>query len=206
MKTSGQNTEQAILAAAEAEFLERGYEGAKMLSIARRAGVAHSMLHYYYRSKANLFQAVFAHNMQALLSVVGESFPPGLGFVEALDWIRGARDRYLLGSDSRMPYFLFTEILSKPEQRNLLLQLFDGEQFPLLRQFKGMLAAEVERGSIRPVSFADFVYLVLLLDASSLAAIALCQEAGSLDGEPLNRLLDGYRSRNRQLLLEVLRP
>ena len=43
MKTNEQNTEQVILEAAEAEFLEKGYDGAKMLSIARRAGVAHSM-------------------------------------------------------------------------------------------------------------------------------------------------------------------
>ena len=46
MKENEQNKEQTILEAAEAEFLEKGYDGAKMLSIARRAGVAHSMLHY----------------------------------------------------------------------------------------------------------------------------------------------------------------
>ena len=54
MKTNEQNTEQVILEAAEAEFLEKGYDGAKMLSIARRAGVAHSMLHYSLCSKACL--------------------------------------------------------------------------------------------------------------------------------------------------------
>ena len=32
MKTNEQNTEQVILEAAEAEFLEKGYDGAKMLA------------------------------------------------------------------------------------------------------------------------------------------------------------------------------
>ena len=54
MKDREQNTEQIILEAAEAEFLEKGYSNAKMMAIAQRAGVAHSMLHYYFRSKENL--------------------------------------------------------------------------------------------------------------------------------------------------------
>ena len=206
MKNNGLNTEKAILEAAEAEFLERGYEGAKMLSIARRAGVAHSMLHYYYRSKENLFQAVFRRNMQVMMSLIGESLPPGLSFVEVLGRIREARDNYLLGSGFRMPYFLLTEILSKPGQRDLLLQLFDGEQFPLLQRLKAMLAAEVEKGAVRPVRFTDFIYLLLSFDASSLTAIALCQEAGALGSEAIGRLLSSYREHNMQLLLEALRP
>ncbi|MDR2121215.1 MAG: TetR/AcrR family transcriptional regulator, partial [Tannerella sp.] len=44
------NTEQIILEAAEAEFFETGYAGAKTVSIARRAGISHSMLHYYFRT------------------------------------------------------------------------------------------------------------------------------------------------------------
>ncbi|MDR2815973.1 MAG: TetR/AcrR family transcriptional regulator, partial [Proteiniphilum sp.] len=38
-------SEQIILEAAEAEFLEKGYGNAKMMAIARRANVSHSMLH-----------------------------------------------------------------------------------------------------------------------------------------------------------------
>ena len=53
------NTEQIILEAAEAEFLEKGYGNAKTVAIAQRAGVSHSMLHYYYRTKEQLFQKIF---------------------------------------------------------------------------------------------------------------------------------------------------
>jgi len=45
------STEQIILEAAEAEFLEKGYGNAKTVAIAKRAGVSHSMLHYYFRTK-----------------------------------------------------------------------------------------------------------------------------------------------------------
>jgi AcrR family transcriptional regulator len=49
------NTEQIILEAAEAEFLEKGYDSAKTVAIAKRAGVSHSTLHYYFRTKNNCF-------------------------------------------------------------------------------------------------------------------------------------------------------
>jgi AcrR family transcriptional regulator len=52
------STEQKILAAARREFSERGIDGARMQAIADRAGVNKALLHYYFRSKENLFQVI----------------------------------------------------------------------------------------------------------------------------------------------------
>ena len=43
------NKEQAILEAAEREFIAKGFAGARTTSIAEAAGVTHAMLHYYFR-------------------------------------------------------------------------------------------------------------------------------------------------------------
>lgn len=51
MKSEETNTEQAILMAAEKEFLARGYALSKTTEIARAAGVTHAMLHYILRDK-----------------------------------------------------------------------------------------------------------------------------------------------------------
>ena len=50
-KDKKKNTEQDILKAAENEFLDKGFVGAKTTEIARLAGVNHAMLHYYFRTK-----------------------------------------------------------------------------------------------------------------------------------------------------------
>ena len=47
-----QNKEQAILKAAEREFLTKGYAGARTTSIAEAAGVTHAMLCLLYTSDA----------------------------------------------------------------------------------------------------------------------------------------------------------
>jgi TetR/AcrR family transcriptional regulator len=50
-----------ILSAARDEFAKRGFEGARVERIARRARVNKQLLFYYYHSKRGLFQAVVSH-------------------------------------------------------------------------------------------------------------------------------------------------
>lgn len=55
---SRSHTENRILKAAEAEFLAKGYAGARTTAIAEAAGVTHAMLHYYFRTKDKLFERI----------------------------------------------------------------------------------------------------------------------------------------------------
>jgi AcrR family transcriptional regulator len=50
--------EDTIIAAAHDEFVENGFEGAKITGIARRAGVAEGTLYLYFRNKSALLSAV----------------------------------------------------------------------------------------------------------------------------------------------------
>ncbi len=51
-------TRDVILNAAKKEFAHRGYSGARMSSIAKRAGVNQALIHYYFSSKEKLYQEV----------------------------------------------------------------------------------------------------------------------------------------------------
>jgi len=50
-----ENKEKAILQAAEKLFAEKGYKGTTTTLIAAEAGVTHAMLHYYFRTKEQIF-------------------------------------------------------------------------------------------------------------------------------------------------------
>ena len=54
-----ESTEEKILKAAIDVFLEKGYDGARMKDIADRAKINKALLHYYFRSKENLFVTAF---------------------------------------------------------------------------------------------------------------------------------------------------
>lgn len=54
------STEEKILDAAKTVFLAKGMDGARMQEIADEAGINKALLHYYFRSKERLFEAIFS--------------------------------------------------------------------------------------------------------------------------------------------------
>jgi AcrR family transcriptional regulator len=55
-----------ILDVAEAEFARRGYEAVSTRGVARIVGATPAMIHYYFKSKRKLFDAVFARRADIL--------------------------------------------------------------------------------------------------------------------------------------------
>lgn len=60
--------EDAILAAAELVFAERGFSGATTAEIAARAGLPKANIHYYFQTKADLYRRVLTGVLEAWLS------------------------------------------------------------------------------------------------------------------------------------------
>jgi AcrR family transcriptional regulator len=72
-----QATQRRILDAASALFSEAGLGGATMRQIAKQAGVSLAMLHHYFGSKNDLYQACNDAMIQELHELLGE-LKPGL--------------------------------------------------------------------------------------------------------------------------------
>ncbi|MEM7195076.1 MAG: TetR/AcrR family transcriptional regulator [Pseudomonadota bacterium] len=75
----GQRRQQQILRAAENEFEQYGFNGARMQRIADRAGVPKSNVHYYFANKSELYDAVLVNVValwdQALAPIDPDSNP-----------------------------------------------------------------------------------------------------------------------------------
>jgi AcrR family transcriptional regulator len=78
-----------IIAAAQEEYAKRGFAGARVEQIARRAGVNKQLLFYYYHSKRGLFQAVLT---QAASELEGALAALALPAGRPLDRLRLALD------------------------------------------------------------------------------------------------------------------
>ena len=67
MTTQDKTTETLILDTARQIFIEKGFDGARMQEIADKAGINKALLHYYYRSKQKLFEAIFDESFQKII-------------------------------------------------------------------------------------------------------------------------------------------
>ena len=103
-------SEEAILEAAGQEFMEKGFYGARTTSIAERAGVTHAMLHYYYRSKEQLFERIVSDKMSVIAaSVMMILVDENLPLKERLE--KGIAKHFdFLVSNPLLPRFLVNEV------------------------------------------------------------------------------------------------
>ena len=79
-------TRQRILDAALAEFADKGYAGARVREIARRAGVNTQLISYYFGGKEGLYNELMAtwHRQEALMAQEDASFADGIaGYLRA---------------------------------------------------------------------------------------------------------------------------
>ncbi|MBW2621470.1 MAG: TetR/AcrR family transcriptional regulator [Deltaproteobacteria bacterium] len=80
-------TETDIIMAAMEEFAEKGFFGARMQAIADTAGVNKAMLHYYFRSKENLYTQTLKACLRMLWSRMEETLEDARPIYDRLDRI-----------------------------------------------------------------------------------------------------------------------
>lgn len=69
---SGEETKKRIIEVAAVLFSQKGFEGASVREIAKKAEVNLAAINYHFSSKQNLYEAVFAHNWDWLAGGIAE--------------------------------------------------------------------------------------------------------------------------------------
>ncbi len=183
-----QNTRQAILDAAEAEFLEKGFHGTKTTSIAKRAGVTHAMLHYYFSTKENIFEMFIEQKMQIVRNIVFPAFmTEGKSVIERIKLVIDQQFEYIR-TYPYLPKFMINEIFSNPERFRKLLSNIISSEKEALERFNEDIRLEVEQGLIRPIMLHDLIFNILSLNVLTfiIAPVAAGIFSGSgVDSEEL---------------------
>ena len=115
------NTEEKILEAAKSVFVKKGKAGARMQEIADEAGINKSLLHYYYRSKDKLFNAVFKFAISVAAPKVFGVFSSETSAFDAIDTFIGEYLN-LLRKHPFIPMFILGEVHKR--ESHFVLEVF----------------------------------------------------------------------------------
>ena len=124
MKENERQTEEKIFESATEVFLKKGMDGARMQDIANHAGINKALLHYYYRTKDHLFNAVF----EKIAGQMFKKFAPVLDENHSLEEkIRFFFQEHIsfLQRNPRLPVFLINELNRNPERIKKLIKNLD---------------------------------------------------------------------------------
>jgi AcrR family transcriptional regulator len=149
-----------ILAAALAEFVERGYSAARLDDIAGRAGVSKGTLYLYFDNKEALFKAMARHNLLPTVEAAEELLRNHSGTTRELvaDILRIRWERFFNSSSSGLPKLLISEAGNFPD----LARWYHDE---IITRANATLVVAIERGiergEFRAVDVPRTVYLAI---------------------------------------------
>jgi len=205
MEVESQNTEQTLLKAAEKLFIEKGFDGAKMTDIARLAGVNHALLHYYFRTKENLFNKVFEQIATQMVGFFNIAFEGEAPFFEKL---KRAIESHFDGLVERvnLPMFIFREVIQEKEKKDYFL----GQIFPtakrILAKIHSDIKREMKKGTIRPVKAQDVLLNIAALNVFSfIGAEILFDTKDENMSCTLKKFLDDRKQNNVNTIINSLK-
>ena len=197
-------TEQSILDAAEHLFLERGFARTSTTMIAKAAGCNQALVHYYFRTKDNLFESIFERKARSMFSGF-LSYAPDAPFEEVVAGL--VRTHFdILSRDPRIPSLIVNELTTNPQRLKSLRGRFGEIPQGLAKGFQARLDREAAAGTIRPTKLFDLFLTTVSLNAFLFLSAPIFRNLLELDEKTQVSILQARRDEHVRLILASLRP
>lgn len=195
------NTETKILSAAKTVFQSKGMDGARMQEIADKAGINKAMLHYYYRSKQLLFEAVFK-NAFALLAPQLNAVLNDDSSIEAK--VKNFTSNYIsfIIKHPYLPNFIIQELNRNPD---FIIKLQETGSFPNLEKFKKQVAIEVSKGILKPIKGEQLFIHILSLNIFPFVAAPLIKAFVNVDNKTYKKLMNDRKTEVSDFIINAIK-
>lgn len=200
-KTKDQNTEHSILMAAKNIFQRKGMDGARMQEIADEAGINKALLHYYYRSKQILFDAVF----KSAFSLLAPQLNKILNDDSSLeDKIKNFTSSYItfIGKHPYLPNFVIQEINRNPD---FVLKMKGINGFPNLEKFKKQVVEEVNKGLIKYINPEQLFINIISLSVFPFIGSPLIKSIGNIDDDKFKQLIEERKTHVAHFIINSIK-
>ena len=200
-----QDTETKILQAAEKEFFEKGFAGARTASIAEAAGVTHAMLHYYFRTKDKLFERIVAEKMNMLeeivLGVIGES---NLSLEDRLR--QGVEHHFdFIVANRELPRFIMNEVYAHPERLETMKTNMQNIAGAMLNNLQHEIDECARQGHCKQVDARMLLIDIVSLNVFPFMAAPIISEIIGSSYEKYDEFLAMRKEENVETILRKLK-
>lgn len=201
------NMEQRIREVAQELFFKQGYAATSTTQIAKEVGCTQALVHYYYRTKENLFRQIFVEQIQAALHVVGQS----LMTEDSFDmFIEHAISMYFdaLMQNPHLPYFVLEEMISNPERRKYLRENFvkKPSYAMLYMQFEARLRHEQQMGNIVKIDAFDLMVTIASMTVFTFLSLPMYQDMLSRTDEQVREYILHRKQEVIRIVKKMLKP
>ncbi len=194
-----------ILETAERLFLEKGFGMTSTTEIAKEIGCNQALIHYYFRTKENLFNIIFEKKFR--------QFFQNIFVVENLDQMT-FQDKLkhiiethfdMVRENPRIPLLIVNEFSRNPEMVATLKEKLQGVVAMLFENLKTDLQVEIEAGRVRPITLIDLIFNIISINISLFLLLPVAGEIMSLDEKQKEIVINRRRDEHVKLILNGIR-
>lgn len=156
-------TEQQILDVAERLFLDRGFALTSTTMIAKEVGCNQALIHYYFRTKENLFLTLFENKFVGFITSLSTLEFEGLSIKDKLRRVIYAHID-MIAKSPKLPFLLLTEFYNNPERLEGVIERIKMHSVPFLMRISQDISLAVKAGQIREIDPFGLLLNVLSLN------------------------------------------
>lgn len=200
-KTKDINAESAILEAAKNIFLRKGMEGTRMQEIADEAEINKALLHYYFRNKQLLFEAVFKQSFLLLAPQLNDTLNSDSSIFEKIRDFCTNYNSFII-EHPYLPNFIIQEL---NRDSDFLTKIIDSDDFPSLSKFQNQVDLYVERDLIKPINSSQLFINLISLNALPFLAAPLLKGFLKVDDDAYQNLLQNRKNDVAEFIINAIK-
>lgn len=200
-KLKTENTEVEILNAAKEIFQQKGMDGTRMQEIADKAKINKALLHYYYRSKQLLFEAVFKNAFSLLAPQLNKILNDDSDLFEKITKFTHSYISFVI-KHPYLPNFVIQELNRNPE---FVQKLRADKNFPSIEKFKLQVADAVEQGIIKPIEVEQLFINIMSLNIFPFIGEPLLTALINVDKKKYNEILSNRKTEVASFIINAIK-
>lgn len=179
-------TEEKIFNAARIVFQKKGFAGARMQEIADEAGINKAMLHYCFKNKQLLFEAVFRNAFGQLAPQINEIFNSNDTLFEKIRKFTRSYISFVI-LNPYLPQFVIQEMNNNPE---FVLSFLNNANRPNPTLLIAQIEKEIADGIIKTINPKQLLMNIISMTVFPFAAQMLVKGMLQISDTEFNQMME----------------
>jgi AcrR family transcriptional regulator len=198
------NMEEQILLVAKELFMQYGYEGVSTTQVAKAVGCNQALVHYYYRTKQNLFKIICQQEIQKMLKILADIPQEDISFEDFIEKIIDAQIGFLKNNPDA-PFFIIGELRHNSEVLKMMRELFSEFGKEILSKIRMFVEMKQRKGELNDVSIEDLLIDIVSLDVMSFVGQVLFTQILEMDSQTQEAFLERRKTHIKKLILSSIK-
>lgn len=198
------NMEEQILLVAKELFMQFGYEGVSTTQVAKAVGCNQALVHYYYRTKQNLFKIICQQEIQKMLKILADIPQEDISFENFIENIIEAQIGFLKNNPDA-PFFIIGELRHNSEVLKMIKELFSEFGKEIVGKIRMFVQMKQSKGELKDISIEDLLIDIVSLDVMSFVGQILFTQILEMDSQTQEAFLERRKTHIKKLILSNIK-